>query len=107
MNMKNESMGFSLFQLHIGRFPKIIPLLIIPNNDSPEELKSPDMLEFMEKMKLDTDEAKDVLLMAKIQQTFYANKMRNISERFKIDDKVMLSTSQTKGIQKPRQKSGS
>jgi hypothetical protein len=92
MNTKNESTGFLRFQLHIGRSPKIIPPLILPNNDDLDELKSPDALEFTEKMELATHEAKDALLMAKIQQSFHANKTRDTKEQYRVGEKVMLST---------------
>ena len=90
MNSINASTGFSGFQLRMGRSPRVIPPLV------PQELNA-DIAEMrarevVSKLHEDTEEAKDKLLMAKVQQAFHANKTRSIDYDLKIGDKVMLST---------------
>src|ERR1700733_9024502 len=90
MNSINASTGFSGFQLRMGRSPRVIPPLVpqeMPADDAETRART-----VISKLLLDTEEAKDKLLMAKVQQAFHANKTRSGNHDLKIGDKVMLST---------------
>ena len=69
MNTVNASTGFSPFQLHLGRFPRIVPALTaLPSNVA--ELKAADLIRLHEVLLF---EAQDNFLAAKLDQAFYAN----------------------------------
>jgi hypothetical protein len=92
MNSVNESIGFSPFQLRLGRSPRVIPpivpeaLNIVPSTDAEQAEK------LISQIALDVEEAKDNLLQAKIFQSHYANQHRGADPKYAVGDKVMLST---------------
>jgi hypothetical protein len=91
MNSVNDLTGFSRFQLHMGRSPRIIPPLIDVNEDDGDCGQLLDVRDFLKKMDLNTEQAKDSLFMAKVQQASHTNKNRNKNESFEIGERVMLS----------------
>jgi hypothetical protein len=94
MNTVNMSTGFSPFQLRMGRSPRLIPPLA--SNRRAEVLQEfPDAgaaTVLIEKLALDTMEARDNLLAAKVAQAEFANRHRAPDVEFKEGDQVMLST---------------
>jgi ''chromo'' (CHRromatin Organisation MOdifier) domain./Integrase core domain. len=94
MNSVNASTGFSPFVLRLGRSPRIIPP-IVPTSLPTELIDALEALSaqsIIERMEMDTAEAKDNLLRAKVTQAYHANKARGPEEVYAVDDKVMLST---------------
>ena len=89
MNTVNASTGFSPFQLHIGRSPRIIPPLISSTELAEEES---DAHSFLSRLQDDVHEAQDRLLAAKVSQAAAANRHRKSDPRFQVGDLVMLST---------------
>ncbi|PPR02502.1 hypothetical protein CVT24_001968 [Panaeolus cyanescens] len=90
MSTKNKSTGFSPFMLRFGREPLIIPPLpISPPNQSPENF---DAAHFLEEIRANVQDARDNLLLAKISQTYHANKTRRSDFPYKVDDLVLLNT---------------
>jgi hypothetical protein len=72
MNTVNASTGYSGFELRMGRSPRIIPPLVEPVAGSePEEFH---VAEIVERITTAVSEAKDNMLLAKVQQAYYANK---------------------------------
>jgi hypothetical protein len=93
MNTVNASMGFSGFQLHLGRSPQVIPPIVpdrLPLVIS-ASVEGQAALAVIEKLKLDSDEAKDNLLVAKVFQSHYTNRARGPEVIFKLGERVMLS----------------
>jgi hypothetical protein len=92
MNTVNASMGFSNFQLHLGRSPRLIPPLV--PTELPEDLRSAASKaeEMISQIQTDVLEAQDNLLQAKIFQEHYANMNRGKEFVFVVGDMVMLST---------------
>jgi hypothetical protein len=92
MNTINASTGYSSFQLHLGRSPRIIPPLI-PGN-LPEELRdaAATATSLMNQLSDDIADARDNLLLAKITQAHHAASTRGPDPNYKIGDLVMLST---------------
>jgi hypothetical protein len=75
MNTVNALMGFSPFQLRMGRSPRIIPLIVpeclpkgLADVDSTEQATK-----LLEQIKLNSEEAKDNLLMVKVAQAYHTN----------------------------------
>ena len=93
MNTVNASIGFTPFQIRLGRSPRIIPP-IIPASLSPtpptDDVRQ--ATEIIQQITTDTNEAKDNLLQAKVFQAHFANDHRGADELYSIGDKVMLST---------------
>jgi hypothetical protein len=90
MNIVNSSTGFSPFQLHFGRSPHILPpLFLSPTDPSPEDITTWTVIESIQNH---IAEARDNLTVAKISQSFHANKKRSANTIYNIGDKVMLST---------------
>ena len=94
MNSINASTGFSNFQIHLGRSPRLIPLIIpttiTPPTSSKEETEQAQKL--ISQIDTDVTEVKDNLLQAKVFQAQYANMNRSPNIPFEVGDKVMLST---------------
>jgi hypothetical protein len=93
MNTVNTLTGFSGFQLRMGRSPWIIPPIVpdrltaeIADVDSTEKAT-----ELLERIRLDSEEAKDNMLLAKMTQAYHANKHRGEDDVFVVGDRVMLS----------------
>ncbi len=91
MNTVNASVGFSGFQLCMGRLPHIVPSLV------PECLINPDSdfqaaADCIKKIEIDTAKAADNILAMKISQAHHANKHRSPEPSFSIGDHVMLLT---------------
>ncbi len=92
MNTVNTSTGFSGFQLHLGRSPRLIPTLTT-SHLPPDLLPTTETaLEFLNRITLDTAEAADNLLQAKINQAHHASVNRGPDPHYAVDDLVMLST---------------
>ena len=89
MNTVNKSTGFSPFQLHMGRAPRIIPPI---GQSGRRSAVDEDVRELIQRVNTDVAEAKDNLLLAKIFQADQANRRRGPEEVYKVDDLVMLST---------------
>jgi len=92
MNTVNTSTGFSGFQLHLGRSPRLIPP-IVPTN-LPDNLRSAasNAEDVASLIQTDVMEAQDNLLQAKIFQEHYANSNRGEEFVYQVNDEVMLST---------------
>jgi hypothetical protein len=92
MNTVNTSTGFSGFQLHIGRSPRVIPPLI--PTELPVELQdtAETATTMINHLKDDVAQARDNLLLAKITQTHHMSGSCAPDPHFKVDDLVMLST---------------
>jgi len=89
MNSVNASTGFSPFQLHLGRSPRVLPPL---SETQVADSDSFDAASFLSRLELDVLEAQDNLLAAKAQQAQAANRHRLANPHFAVGDKVMLST---------------
>ncbi|KAI9070178.1 hypothetical protein FKP32DRAFT_1543198, partial [Trametes sanguinea] len=94
MNTVNSSTGFSPFQLHLGRSPRLLPPLTSHDlsscsSDADVASLASDLIKRLES---DVMEAQDNLLLAKTQQAHHANKHRGPEDVFAVDDLVMLST---------------
>lgn len=94
MNTVNASTGFSPFQLRMGCSPHLIPPLTDSRATKVLQVY-PDAgaaTEFIEKLALDTMEAKDNLLAAKVAQAEFANRHQGPELKIKEGNQVMLST---------------
>ncbi|KAI0073923.1 hypothetical protein K474DRAFT_1567221, partial [Panus rudis PR-1116 ss-1] len=91
MNTVNASTGFSPFQLHIGRSPRLIPPLTVLPSD---ELTSHDIdaRRLIDNLEHDVLEAQDNLFLAKSNQAHQADKHRSAETVFNVGDRVLLST---------------
>lgn len=89
MNTLNPSTGFSRFQLHLGRSPRLVPP-IIPRTDNSAPMVNADTL--VRQLESDTFEARDNLLLAKLSQATSANAHRGADPAFEVGERVMLST---------------
>ena len=89
MNMVNKSTGFSSFQLHLGRSPQLIP----PITPAVRAQTVVDAVQLMDQISLDVAEAKDNLMLAKIFQADQVNRKCRPEDAYKVDEMVMLSTS--------------
>jgi hypothetical protein len=94
MNTINTSTGFSPFQLRMGRSPRIIPpitplSLVDASQETEEEARA---AELIDKLALDTAEARDNLFAAKVSQAEFANRHCASEIPFVVGDKVLLST---------------
>ncbi|GBE84986.1 hypothetical protein SCP_0701700 [Sparassis crispa] len=92
MNMVNESMGFSPFQLKIGRSPRLIPPLFessLADDNSAEADRASILIRQIETNVL---EAKDNLFLTKVNQAALANRTRGNEIIYSVGDKVLLLT---------------
>lgn len=92
MNTVNASTGFSGFQLHLGRSPCVIPPILTPILDIELQDAAATATALLDKITEDVAEARDNLLQAKIAQASYTKASRNPDPHYKVDDFVMLST---------------
>ncbi|OJT04974.1 Transposon Ty3-G Gag-Pol polyprotein [Trametes pubescens] len=90
MNTLNPSTGFSRFQLHLGRSPKLIPPLFAPT--APTSSPTVDADKLLRQIESDVFEARDNLLLAKLAQASSANAHRGADPAFKVGEHVWLST---------------
>ena len=91
MNTINKATGFSPFQLHTGRSPRLIPPIAQPGR-GPIVTGSEEAQELIERVNTDVAEAKDNLLLAKVFQADQANRKRRPEDAYMVNDLVMLST---------------
>jgi hypothetical protein len=91
MNSVNASTGFSGFQIHMGRSPRILPPLVPSTkyNDISEENATHSLIAQIES---DVTEARDTLLGAKVLHAFFANRSRGHEDAYLVGDRVMLAT---------------
>ncbi|KIK49804.1 hypothetical protein GYMLUDRAFT_120043, partial [Collybiopsis luxurians FD-317 M1] len=89
MNSVNASTGLSMFQLKMGRSPRILPPL---TSDTSSANNDKDAITFTQKMHLIETEVKDGLIAAKVQQAFQSNKHRGCCEKFEVSNWIMLLT---------------
>ena len=87
-NTVNKSTGFSPFQLHTGRSPRMIPPITADVRSSEDV----DVAKMIGQIEADVAEAKDNLMLAKVFQADHANRRRRPEEVYKENDLVMLST---------------
>ncbi len=89
MNTINASTGFTPFQLHSGRHPRVIPPLVFDHTErSPDSI---DAAKLIKQLDADVMEAQDNLLLAKSNQAYHADKARRPETVYANGDKVMLS----------------
>ena len=92
MNTVNASTNYSGFQLHLGRSPRIIPL-IIPSHLSPKlQSAGPAAEAMITQLQNDITDVKDNLLLAEITQAHHAKTSRADEIMYNVGNKVMLST---------------
>ena len=90
MNTVNKSTGYTPFQLRLGKSPRVLPPLIPgPPNPSAVHIRA---REVIERLQTDVADAKDNLMVAKISQSYHANKTRRDDPKYAIGDLVILST---------------
>ena len=89
MNTINASTGFTPFQLHFGKSPRILPPLIPLDEDDDRDQTARDIITLMQPIEW---EAKDNLLEAKISQAAQQNHHRRDAFPFKTGERVVLST---------------
>jgi hypothetical protein len=92
MNTVNMSTGFSLFQLRMGRAPRIIPPLVPTTAVTEDTPETEAAVALIDRLVLDVKEAQDNLLVAKVAQAEFANRHQRDEDSFAIGDKVLLST---------------
>ena len=90
MNTINKSTGFTPFQLHMGRSPRVIPPLIPAKSSA--TVSDMDAWHVIRQLEADVLEAQDNLLRAKISQSTQSNKHHMLKFPFKIGSRVRLST---------------
>jgi hypothetical protein len=89
MNTINNSTGFSGFQLKMGRAPRIIPPLGRGTQEKNIDIRA---IEVIERLQKETEDAKENLLQAKINQSLQANKHRSAEFPYKVGGRAWLST---------------
>ena len=90
MNTVNKFTGFSPFQLHIGRSPRLMPPILPATRARSSE--NIDAVKLIDRMHADVAEAKVNLLLAKIFQADQANRRRGPEDEYQVNEMVMLST---------------
>ncbi|PIL28861.1 hypothetical protein GSI_08907 [Ganoderma sinense ZZ0214-1] len=94
MNTVNASTGFSPFQLHLGRSPRLIPPVVnqpVPSSASDAEV-SELARSIIDALQTDIMEAQDNLLASKLAQASAANAHRAPERVYAEGDRVLLST---------------
>jgi hypothetical protein len=91
-NSINASTGYSGFQLHLGRSPRVIPPLIKPTTPTEHADINITTSKMITCLLSDVADACDNLLIAKITQSHHTAQHRGPDPDFKIGDLVMLST---------------
>ncbi|OSD00346.1 hypothetical protein PYCCODRAFT_1342559, partial [Trametes coccinea BRFM310] len=93
MNTVNASTGFSPFQLHIGRNPRMLPPISRALHENVATEPAGDIADRLIS-RIDTDvlEARDNLFLAKVAQAQAANRSRSPEHPFSVGDRVLLST---------------
>jgi RNase H-like domain found in reverse transcriptase/Integrase zinc binding domain len=92
MNTVNASTGFSGFQLHLGRSPRVIPPIIPDSLLNELQEAALTATTIIQQLENDVAQARDNLLLAKITQSHHASANHAPDPEFKINDLVMLST---------------
>jgi len=90
MNTVNNSTGFTPFQLHMGRSPRIIPPLVPAKSSA--TVADVDAWHVICRLESDIMEAQDNLLKAKISQSIQSNKHHSLKFPFTVGSHVHLST---------------
>ncbi|THG97431.1 hypothetical protein EW026_g4575 [Hermanssonia centrifuga] len=91
MNTINASTGFTPFQLHCGRQPRVIPPLFTAAGTRPGT-DADHTAALLKRLDADVMEAQDNLLLAKSNQAYHADKHRGKEHVYHVGDKAMLST---------------
>ncbi|KAJ3003649.1 hypothetical protein NUW54_g5196 [Trametes sanguinea] len=93
MNTVNTSTGFSPFQLHIGRNPRMLPPISHALHDDVANEPAGDITDHLIS-RIDTDvlEARDNLFLTKVVQAQAANRSRGPENPFSVGNRVLLST---------------
>jgi len=86
MNTVNKLTGFSPFQLHMGRSPRLIP----PITAAARESGGVDAAKLIDQLSTDVAEARDNLMLANFQAD-QANRRHAPEDAYKVDELVMLS----------------
>ena len=92
MNTVNASTGFSNFQLHLGRLPRIIPPIVLLTLPPILCSTSSQVENLISCITMDINEAQDNLIMAKAFQAHYANTSCGCKVEYNVGDCIMLST---------------
>ncbi|KAI0317039.1 hypothetical protein OF83DRAFT_1040018, partial [Amylostereum chailletii] len=95
MSTVNASTGFSLFQIHLGRSPRLIPpftadVHAAAHTDYAADAVRTDAL--LRRIETDFLEASDSLLAAKANQAAFSNRHRSPEVKYKAGEHVLLST---------------
>lgn len=93
MNTVNKSTGFSLFQLRMGRTPRIVPPLVTSRSGTDGEEST--AREVIEHLQIDTATAQDNLL-----QAAQANNSRHDDFLFETGERVLVSTKDDRNLYK-------
>ncbi|KAF9258482.1 hypothetical protein L218DRAFT_838543, partial [Marasmius fiardii PR-910] len=88
MNTVNASTGFSGFQLRLGQSPHVIP----PLHETLTLAEERSATDVIEQLRLDTMQAQDALIRAKVSQAHQINKTRAKEFELSPGDKVWLTT---------------
>jgi hypothetical protein len=92
MNTLNASTGFSNFQLHLGRSPRLIPPIVPTDLPDTVQAAASSAESVISRINTDVMEAQDNLLQLKIFQEHYANSNHGAEFTYKVGDIVMLPT---------------
>ncbi|THG97711.1 hypothetical protein EW026_g4344 [Hermanssonia centrifuga] len=88
MNTINASTGFTPFQLHSGRHPRVIPPLVFNHTErSPNSIGA---AKFIKQLDTNVMEVQDNLLLTKSNQAYHVDKAHRPETVYANGDKVML-----------------